>query len=105
MSERPPGGGERFRRAPLMIALIGFLAVGGYFLWTEHRAHTITFLPFLLILACPLLHLFHHGSHGHDSHRHDGTGDDTARGGGQPNLGRHRDHQGGLDEKSKGDQR
>ena len=51
--------------------LIGFLAIGGYFLVTEHRAHLLPFLgylPFLLLLACPLMHLFHHGGHrGHAS--------------------------------------
>jgi hypothetical protein len=44
---------------------LGFLLIAGYFLWTEHRAHFIEFLPFVLLLACPLLHLFHrHGEHG-----------------------------------------
>ncbi|HEX4940722.1 MAG TPA: DUF2933 domain-containing protein [Candidatus Kapabacteria bacterium] len=51
---------------------IGFLAIGGYFLITEHRAHLLPFLgylPFLLLLACPLMHIFHHGGHGgHESH-------------------------------------
>lgn len=51
-------------------ALIGFLAVAGFFLWTEHRAHLLGILPFLLVLACPLMHLFHHG-HGHG---HQGAG-------------------------------
>ena len=37
----------------------------GYFLWTEHRAHVIQFLPFLLLAACPLMHLFMHHGHGH----------------------------------------
>ena len=50
--------------------LIGFLAVGGYFLLTEHRAHAIAFLPYLLLLACPLMHLFHH----HGGHRHGSAG-------------------------------
>lgn len=54
--------------------LIGFLAIGGFFLFTEHQAHVLGALPFLLLLACPLLHLFGHGSHGHG--RHDGHGDD-----------------------------
>jgi len=36
-----------------------------YFLFTEHRAHVIQFLPFLLLAACPLMHLFMHGGHGH----------------------------------------
>lgn len=49
------------------IVLIGFLAIGGFYLVTEHRAHLIPYLgywPFLLVLACPLMHLFMHGGHG-----------------------------------------
>jgi hypothetical protein len=56
------------------IVLIGFLAIGGFFLVTEHRAHLIPYLgylPFLLILACPLMHIFMHGGHG----RHGGDED------------------------------
>ena len=44
--------------------LLGFLAIAGFFLLTEHKAHVLGALPFLLLLACPLLHLFHHGGHG-----------------------------------------
>lgn len=44
--------------------LLGFLAIAGFFLLTEHRAHALGVLSFLLLLACPLLHLFHHGGHG-----------------------------------------
>ena len=47
--------------------LIGFMVVAAFFLWTEHRAHVLGVLPYLLFLACPLMHLFHH--HGHH-HRH-----------------------------------
>jgi hypothetical protein len=46
------------------LAVAGFLVVAGFFLTTEHRAHLFGFLPFLLLLACPLLHLFAHGGHG-----------------------------------------
>jgi hypothetical protein len=46
--------------------LIAFLAVAGFFLFTEHRAHLFGFLPWLLLLACPLMHLFMH--HGHGGH-------------------------------------
>jgi hypothetical protein len=49
------------------VVLIGFLAVAGFFLWTEHRAHVLGFLPYALLLACPLMHLFMHGGHGHGS--------------------------------------
>ena len=46
------------------LVLIGFLAIGAFFLFTEHRAHLFGILPFLLLLLCPLLHMFHgHGSH------------------------------------------
>jgi len=47
--------------------LIGFLLVAGFFLFTEHRAHLLGFLPYLLFLACPLMHLFHHGHGNHGS--------------------------------------
>jgi len=57
--------GSRGFRIPTKWVLLGFIAIAGYFLITEHRAHAIQFLPFLLLLACPLLHMFHgHGGHG-----------------------------------------
>jgi hypothetical protein len=48
----------------------GFALIAAYFFITEHRAHIVQYLPFLLVLACPLMHLLHrHGGHGahHDS--------------------------------------
>ena len=52
---------------------IGFLIIAGYFLVTEHRAHLSGWLSsygiWLLLLACPLMHLFHHGGHGGGGHR------------------------------------
>lgn len=56
--------------------LVVFLAIAGYFIVTEHRAHAISALPYLLLLACPLMHMFHgHGGyagHKHDDHKDDG---------------------------------
>mgnify|MGYP001562230049 CR=1 FL=1 len=46
------------------IILCAFLAILGFFLLTEHRAHLFGALPYVLLLACPLLHLFLHGRHG-----------------------------------------
>jgi len=58
------------------LVLFGFLAVAGYFLVTEHGAHVIPFLPWLLLLACPLMHMFMHGGHeGHDEHSGHGGSD------------------------------
>ena len=58
------------------IVLIGFLAIAGYFLITEHYAHIVPFLPWLLLLACPLMHLFMHGGHG--GHHSDAQSGDSA---------------------------
>ena len=47
----------------------GFLAIAAFFLFSEHRAHALGALPYLLLLACPLMHLFmHHGHGGGDKH-------------------------------------
>jgi hypothetical protein len=54
--------------------LLGFLAIAAYFLFSEHRAHFISYLPFLLLAACPLMHIFH-GHGGHGGHRHPGDHD------------------------------
>ncbi len=52
--------------------LVGFAVVAGYFLIMEHRAHlegALTYLPYLLLLACPLMHVFMHHDHGgHGDH-------------------------------------
>lgn len=64
------------RRLRINWMLIGFLAIAGFFLLTEHRAHLLGALPFLLLALCPLLHIFGHGGHGghvgHDRGRSEG---------------------------------
>ena len=55
------------------LAAIGLIAAVLYFLLAEHRAHFITALPFLILLLCPLLHVFMHGGHG--GHGHGGHGE------------------------------
>jgi hypothetical protein len=64
-------------RTPFGLALCGFVLIGACFLITEHAAHLAGVLPYLLLAACPLMHLFmHHGHH----HHHDGdTGDKSQR--------------------------
>ena len=51
-----------FARADMV--LLVFLAIAAFFMLTEHRAHLFGVLPFLLLLACPLLHRFMHHGHG-----------------------------------------
>ncbi len=47
------------------LVLIGFLIIAGGLLFTEHRAHVLGLLIWLPLLACPLMHMFMHGGHGH----------------------------------------
>ena len=65
------------RGATLTWVFFGFLAVAGFFFFTEHRAHLMGALPFLLLALCPLMHFFH-GGHGgpggHQGHGPTGSG-------------------------------
>lgn len=57
-----------FWRSRYAIGLLFMGGVAAYFLLNEHRAHFLGALPFMLLLACPLMHLFmHHGHAGHGS--------------------------------------
>lgn len=70
-----------FWRSRTGIALCGFVAIAALLLILEHRAHALQWLPFALLLACPLLHLFHgHGGHGghHGAKRSRSNGEDGA---------------------------
>ena len=62
------------------LVLIGFLLIAGFFLVTEHTAHLLGILPYLLLLACPLLHFFHGGHGGAHGGTH-GQGDHPQRDG------------------------
>ena len=67
-SERPSPQGS-FLTSPAGLAMIGFLAIAGFLLFTEHRAHVLGAFLWLAVLACPLMHFFmHHGHGGHGGH-------------------------------------
>ena len=63
-------GAPAFWRSRYAIGLVVFGAVAAYFLLSEHRAHFFGALPFLLLLACPLMHMFMHGGHAGHGGRH-----------------------------------
>lgn len=56
------------RRLSFWLALGGFMAIAVFLLWDEHEAHLLGALPWLFVLACPLMHVFMHHVH---PHRHD----------------------------------
>lgn len=76
---------ETRNTARTTIAFWGFALVAVFFLVMEHKAHLLGLyaehevhilgaLPYLLLLLCPLMHLFMHGG-GHGGHgEHGGHG-------------------------------
>jgi hypothetical protein len=70
------------------MVLLAFLGIAGFYLATAHTAHVAEWLPYGLVLLCPLMHLFMHGRHGN----HAGHGQDTA--GQSGDVDHHADHAG-----------
>ena len=68
----------RWLRSPTGLILLAFLGIASFYLVTEHTAHVFGFLPYVLLLLCPLLHLFMHGGHG--QHGRHGPGSRDAEG-------------------------
>ena len=64
------------------IALIMLGLVAGFYLLREHWAHVTGNWTYLLLLLCPLMHLFGHGGHdghsGHGGHAHRHADQDAA---------------------------
>jgi hypothetical protein len=53
-----------YRPRTLLLAAASLAAVSGAaYLFTEHPQHSLPYLPYLLLAACPLMHFFHHGRH------------------------------------------
>ena len=51
--------------ASVKVALLMIAVIVGFFLLREHWDHVAGKWVYLLLLACPLMHLFHsHGGHG-----------------------------------------
>jgi hypothetical protein len=46
------------------------LAAAVLWLLLYHRAHVLEVLPFVVLLACPLMHVFGHHGHGGE-HKHE----------------------------------
>lgn len=50
---------------PMVLVVATTVLIGVFFVLREHWGHALGLAPYLLLLACPLMHLFHHGGHGH----------------------------------------
>lgn len=66
------------RRYWITLSVFGVIAL--VLLWGEHKVHVLGALPWLILLLCPLMHIFMHGGHGHGGghagHQHGQAKDD-----------------------------
>ncbi|MBS2783948.1 DUF2933 domain-containing protein [Aeromonas salmonicida] len=53
-----------FWRSKAGVVLIMLVAIGVFYVVREHFGHVSPFLPYLILLICPLMHFFGHGAHG-----------------------------------------
>lgn len=62
-------------RSPFVLSALAVLAIGGMFLWSIEAISLgwlTAYLPWLVLLACPLMHVFMHGGHQHGGHQQSG---------------------------------
>lgn len=76
--------GPNWSRINQWLLWIG-LAVAVAWLFFRHNAHLFQLLPFLVVLACPLMHMFGHGGHG--GRRPEGEAGPQDREPGEPRRG------------------
>lgn len=48
-------------KTAIVLVVAGLLLSVGFLLLSEHRLHVLGYLPYLLVLACPLLRMVHYG--------------------------------------------
>ena len=61
------------------IATLVAVSILGFLIYEGHGAHLLGYLPYLLILACPLMHIFMHGGHGGHGGGHGGDRDEEKK--------------------------
>jgi len=69
MAADPQAGEQNWRTrligTPLGWTLSLAVAAVGVYLLVAHTGHLFAALPYLLLVACPLMHFFGHGGHKH----------------------------------------
>jgi len=54
-----------FWRRKTGVVLIMLIAIGAFYGVREHFTHVYPYLPYLILLICPLMHFFGHENGGH----------------------------------------
>ena len=65
-----------FWRRKTGVVLIMLIAIGAFYGVREHFTHVYPYLPYLILLICPLMHFFGHGHGGHDHGDQAGTNEE-----------------------------
>lgn len=61
MEEKSPGMSKKMQIGLLLTAV---LVTGVALSWGAHKEHILGFAPYMVLLLCPIMHLFMHGKHG-----------------------------------------
>lgn len=48
---------------PKGMVILVLVSFAGFILFREHQSHILQNLPYIILLLCPLMHIFMHGSH------------------------------------------
>lgn len=75
-----PDGTPSWWRTRTWIAVLGFALIAAFYVLRERWGHLFGALPYLLLLACPLMHLFMHPGHHHHGSGTGATPDTRPRG-------------------------
>ena len=74
----PEGSSASFFKSPVGVAVAMLALIAAFYVLREHWQHVAGSWPYLLLLACPLMHVFMHHGHGHGQHgphQHGSTGE------------------------------
>ena len=62
-----------FWKSPFGVIATFVAMLASVYLYFVHKDHVLALLPYALLAACPLIHMFMHRGHGHGGHSHGGS--------------------------------
>jgi hypothetical protein len=69
-----------FWKTPFGIGATLVAVAASIYLYLVHGDHVLALVPYAILAACPMMHMFMHRGHGHGRHSHGTHDDDTGRG-------------------------